>query len=513
MSFCCDEVAAQSLIESDLIHLTELTLKNSPSIKQNGLAINKAEANRQMQTSAFDHLLVSGLSFNHNQLNLFNQDPRNEIFEGPLKTNYAELSSGLQRRYRSGLLVNLNLVHTQSADNFPLNRFNEKVGRYYANHNTATTLSLTQPILRGRGRKNATAAEKAAGIYIEGARYEYLLNASQEVLQMGIAYWQYRNAFERLNIFEENEKRVRNVLEITEQLVNADKKPTSDLIQIKADLADQERQTTIARQNLHNIKVNLGRTIGLTAEESMQLSVPMNRFPPLEGSGYQRAVDVNAFIEIARKNRSDILANQKTKEALELELGFAKNTLTPQLDLTGFLTYGGMAMGRGLNVMFAPSANREGRDVTSGLKLSLSFPINNNQAKANYAQRRILLDGQMIANQNLIRNIDLNVSIALNNLSSSVLILQKAQESLTYSQEVFKNEQIKFQNGLTTLLNVILFQERLTLSELEYIQAQQQFAISIMNLRFETGTLLSPSEDAMSPSIDSETYYRLPTLK
>jgi outer membrane protein TolC len=119
----------------------------------------------------------------------------------------------------------------------------------------------------------------------------------------------------------------------------------------------------------------------------------------------------------------------------------------------------------------------------------------------------------MIANQNLIRNIDLNVSIALNNLSSSVLILQKAQESLTYSQEVFKNEQVKFQNGLTTLLNVILFQERLTHSELEYIQAQQQFAISIMNLRFETGTLLSPSEDAMSPSIDSETYYRLPTLK
>src|SRR5687767_13396950 len=161
------EAVGQSVIECELIHLTELTLKNSPSIKQNGLAINKAEANRQLQSSAFDYLLVSGLSFNKNQLNLFNQDPRNEIFDGPLKTNYAELSGGLQRKHRSGLLVNLNLAHTQIADNFPWNRFNENVGAYYSNHNTSTTLSLTQPILRGRGKKFAAAAEKASGIYIE----------------------------------------------------------------------------------------------------------------------------------------------------------------------------------------------------------------------------------------------------------------------------------------------------------------------------------------------------------
>lgn len=513
VSFCLQYAVGQSVIECELIHLTELTLKNSPLIKRNGLEVNKAEANRQVQSSAFDYQLVSGFSLNHNQSNLFNQDPRNEIFDGPLKANYAELNGGLQRKYRSGLLVNLNLAHTQVSDNFPLNRFNEMVGAYYSDHNTSTTLSLTQPILKGRGRKIATAAEKASEIYIESTQHEYILNASYEVLQMGIAYWQYLNAFERLKIFEENENRVRNVLEITEELVKADKKPTSDLVQIKADLADQQRQTTTARQNLHNIKINLGRVIGLKVEESMQMSVPLNKFPSIEGSGYLDAADINPFVDIARKNRSDVLANEKAQEALELELDLAKNNLKPQLDLTGFMTYGGMAMGSGVNLMFAPSANREGRDVATGFKLNFSFPLNNNLALANYSQRQILLDGQMIANGDLLRNIDLNVSIALNNLSNSVLILQKAQESLSYFQEVFENEQVKFQNGLTTLLNLILFQERLTFSQLEYLQAQQQFAVSIINLRFETGTLLSTPENATSPSIDTETYYRLPTIK
>lgn len=42
-----------------------------------------------------------------------------------------------------------------------------------------------------------------------------------------------------------------------------------------------------------------------------------------------------------------------------------------------------------------------------------------------------------------------------------------------FYKEAFRNEQEKFQTGLTTLLNVILFQERLTSSELDYLQAQQ----------------------------------------
>ena len=43
---------------------------------------------------------------------------------------------------------------------------------------------------------------------------------------------------------------------------------------------------------------------------------------------------------------------------------------------------------------------------------------------------------------------------------------------------------------MTILLNLIQFQERLTFAELEYLQAQQQFAVAIVNLRYETGTLL-----------------------
>ncbi|MEL6134054.1 MAG: hypothetical protein AAFR59_11885, partial [Bacteroidota bacterium] len=65
------------------------------------------------------------------------------------------------------------------------------------------------------------------------------------------------------------------------------------------------------------------------------------------------------------------------------------------------------------------------------------------------------------------------------------------------------------QNGLTTLLNLILFQERLTLSQLDYLSAQQEFAFAIVNLRNETGTLIKVDGD--NNWTDLATFYTIPT--
>ncbi|MEM6379978.1 MAG: TolC family protein, partial [Bacteroidota bacterium] len=98
--------------------------------------------------------------------------------------------------------------------------------------------------------------------------------------------------------------------------------------------------------------------------------------------------------------------------------------------------------------------------------------------------------------------------IAYNNLLNSVEAVKKSEQALRYYENVFENEQIKFQNGLTTLLNLILFQERLTFAQLDYIRNQQQFAIALSNLRYETGTIFS-SEVANS-QFDSAIFYSLP---
>ena len=215
--------------------------------------------------------------------------------------------------------------------------------------------------------------------------------------------------------------------------------------------------------------------------------------------------DEAKYLKIAQNNRKDILASKKVEEGLELQFSLAQNNKKPQLNLTGFISYGGMNMGNGLDRILATFSRNEGRNIGYGLRLNLSFPINNNLAKGSYIQNKIALKDQQIANENLQRNIYLNVSIALNTLENSVQVLEKAKESLNFYQKVYNNEQIKFKNGLTILLNLIQFQERLTFAELEYLQAHQQFASAIINLRYETGTLL-----ANKKGISKHLFYTIP---
>jgi len=500
----------QTQIEGDLLLLSEMTLEKSPLIQRNALQINQAEANFQSQRSAFDYNLTSGYSINRNRLTPFDLDPRQQLLSGNLETNTSDFSIGLQKRFRTGLVADFQSRYNRVSDNLPLNAFGVDVGPNLSDINSSATLALTQPLLRGNGIKVTTAFEKSAKLDIESARQNFQLNTAFELAQLGNAYWQYVGAFEGLKVFKSNEDRVRNVLQITEELVKADKKPESDLVQIQADLADKERQTTVAEQGLYAARVNLGRVIGISEEESKTIGDPTNSFPTILESDFATKKGVNDLMTLARANRSDINAIENTQKGLELQLKAAKNAKLPQLDLTGFLTYGGAAIGGGLDQYLNAFSNSQGRSSVLGLGLTFSLPVNNNLAKANFAQSKIALNDQNIAYENLQRNIDLNVSIANNNLENSVLILEKAQEALAYYQKVFDNERTKFQNGLTTLLNLILFQERLTFAQLDYLNAQQQFAAAIVNLRFETGTLLSLDDNGIAAAVLKETFYTIP---
>ena len=501
---------SQSAIPVDIVKLSELTFSKSPTVQRNALTIDNAEGRLQVQKSAFDYQLVSSASLSRNALNLFEIDARNQFLSDDLKSKNTGASLGLQRKFRSGLSANLNVNYSMANDNFPINRFNQNVGSFIEDHSVSSTFSLTQPLLRGRGKLVASALEKASALNLQSANDSYEFANSFELLQTGVTYWQYVAAYKSLKIFQENEARVRRVLQITQELVKADKKPAGDLVQIQADLANQERQTNVAEQTLFSTRLNLGRVIGLSEAESKQLGDPIDEFPTLLESGYNKNSDVSKLLEIAQNNRNDIEASKKTQEALELQFNLANNNRNPQLDLTGFINYGGMNMGNGLDKALSTFTREEGQNLGFGFSLNFSFPLNNNQANGLYLQNETALKDQQIANDNLLRNIDLNVSIALNNLENNVTVLEKALESLNFYQEVYNNEQVKFQNGLTTLLNLILFQERLTFAQLDYLQAHQQFASSIINLRYETGTLLANQTVNGFTGITKELFYTIP---
>ncbi|MEO0472919.1 MAG: TolC family protein, partial [Bacteroidota bacterium] len=232
-------------------------------------------------------------------------------------------------------------------------------------------------------------------------------------------------------------------------------------------------------------------------------------FPELDQANYSAESELAQLLGLARTNRADLQFLSRNKEALEEGMKQVRNSLKPQLNLGGFVNYGGADPGRGADRFVTALGQREGRSMQVGFSLNYLFPLNNNLAQANYLAQNVAISDQQVVLDNQLRNIELNVSIAFNNLRNSVETLEKAKETLNFYEQVFDNEQIKFQNGMTTILNLILFQERLTFAQLDYLSSQQQFATAITNLRFETGTLYQ-RKDQSTESLDPVIFYQLP---
>lgn len=238
------------------------------------------------------------------------------------------------------------------------------------------------------------------------------------------------------------------------------------------------------------------------------LADPVDDYPNVDESGYNQLLSKENLIKTGITNRKDFVANEKILEALKLYQRLAENNLKPQLDLTGFGFYGNASQGNGKPFQVNSLLKDEGNYVGAGAKLTFFFPINNNYAKGNLAKSNAAISDQLVQNDNLKRNIELNITIALNNLENTIRALEQSELALNSYRQAYENEQLKFKTGLTTLLNVILFQERLTSAELEYLKSQQSFASSIINLRHETGTLIEYSNNGYL--VRKENYYTIP---
>jgi len=502
---------SQSKIGCNLIEVSTIAFSKNPNIKIANYAIQNAEGNLQIQKSIFDFNLNSEVAYKNDKYNLFTADPRNKHVNKAVRSNSLDVSTGLLKTFRSGQILDVSLKYNYNDSNYPYNNFNELVGPFYGNHFSTVNFQLTQPLLRGRGAKITTALEKASVFYINKSKYDSEFTNSYEIEQIGIAYWNYYTTYKSLAIYIQNENRVREVLNMTIELVKADKKPESDLAQVNADLSNQERFTAAAKQDLYNARLNLGRTIGLTDEESQRLDIPVNDFPTILESGYTETINKEKLIDIAKENRGDLKANGEEFKAIELEYMVATNNLKPELNLSAFAFYGSASVGNGVEKSWSSLTNNQGRDSGGGAKLTFSFPLNNNLAKGNYAIRKTALQNQSTINENTQRNIELNIDMAINNLINNALIVKKSEEAYGFCLNAYNNEQIKFQAGLTTLLNLMIFQERLTSSELQNLSAREQFSNAILTLRHETGTLIS--KEQIGFKITQDAFYTIPNVE
>ena len=426
-------------------------------------------------------------------------------------TNSNNYSAGVSKSFITGTRISPGLSLGRSFNNLPDNT-------YDFSNSPALDISVTQPLLKGMGTLSAAANVRSAKImkdaYVDNLRY----SINQQIYSVVLAYWEYLAAFENLALYTASEQRAKKVYEITQALIEAEKRAPSDIIQVNADVAEKTSQRINVEQRYFRAKQNLGRSIGLSNYESQKLPEPKRTFPSIDRARVNKTLAEEDLIILARRNRYDLIMNKKITSSKKLLSKAYEWDRLPQLDLEGFGRYYGTKPsdeGDGVNVLLPDIPAQQGQNSSVGFRLTYTFPFQNNLARGYYIQNIASYEQQRISELDQDRNMTLNIRISSNAIGNYTAVLNNAEISYEEYQKAFENEQLKFKQGMTTLLNLIQIQDRLVYAHSSYISAKLQFARALADLRFETGTLtksdiINKTFDLNVGGIDTERLYTTP---
>lgn len=461
-----------------LLEALEMTLARDPNLALEETRVRRAEGSLLVEAARFDTLLSSNLS------RAEIEDPASET--SSLETESLLTSVQASRELRTGLLLEPSLTLSQS----------EEEGTATAVNLGTVAFTLRQPLLRDRGREVVAAGERAASFELEAALLDLTHRVSQRLRAVTSAYWSTVAAWEDLQILRTTEESSRRFLESTRKLVEADVTPRAELVLLEADLAAKESATLAGVQGLFEARRTLAFEIGLKPAEMPALALPRDPLPVLMPDGVEIPSEAD-LVELAFDHRADLAAIELRLSSDRALLMAAENALKPRLDLEVTPSWTGLVEGDELDALLSsPVDNVPG--VSSSVGLSFSFPLGNRSARGALLETRAGLDATHLSRELLSRDIAASVPIALDAVLQRARQVERAQRAVELFRQAVINEEKKLQAGSSTLIDVISQRDRLTAARQSLVSARLSLALALLDLRFETGTLLAGDPDRQS---------------
>ncbi|MEM8933677.1 MAG: TolC family protein [Acidobacteriota bacterium] len=451
-----------------LLEAVVMTLEHDPNLKIEATRPTTARGGLMIAASDFDPGFTADLT---------RVDRKNATGEDTFSDDESwNQTFGWNQTLRSGLVLQPRVVldRTDGAGGVPAT-------------NTATvTFTLRQPLMRGRDPEVVTADERAAELELMASRYTLAHQVASRLQTVVRQYWAVRSAMLDMEILRSTEASSRTLLENNRKLVEADVTPPAELVQLEADLTSREADRIDGERRLFSAMQRLGLEIGLDSEESLRLPEPDE---PLPGA-VTVASSAAELIDLAHARRADLRAANERLHAAEIVLAASEDALRPRLDLVAAPRWSGFVDGDGLEDFYTPIFDNV-PGLGASLTLSYALPVGNQLAEGQLLQQQASIDRQALALDQSHQAISAEVAIAHDAVVRAVERLDRLDRAVVLFEKTLENEEKKLGAGLATLLDVLNQRDRLVSARQRRAGAQTDLALALVDLRFQTGTLIS----------------------
>lgn len=455
-----------------------LSLKRNANILLQKQDVLISKSNIKISQSKFDTNINPSISYSHSEVPI---TPSTQE-----KRNISQAEVEITKQLRTGISLK------GGAQSSRISEINSPVEPAVS---TVIYFTINVPLLEGLGKDVAAADELSAKSEFKASKLKLAHTVSETVYKTTQLYWDYLRNIKNLNEYKHSLNRTKILLQQVKILIEKDLRPRSDIDQIIASIANKNATVLNAEQQVIESRNALITYLGLDPKEFNIVSYPATQFPQISN---EDIVKLKSYIQkmknLALKYRFDYLALLQNEKTIKIQLKYAKNKLKNNLDLNFNVSYKRLDREQKVSGMWTGFwENRPGFNVD--ISLNYEWPIENSYAKGLVLKYLSLLHQNKINQQQLKRTIISNIETAISDVENSYKSYIEALTSVKYYKTVIFNEKQKYKLGMSTIIDIINIEDKLTEAHLNEILAHYKLACAIAKLNKEIGKIVEANPE------------------
>jgi outer membrane protein TolC len=468
-------------------------LENNPGIAAERLGPQFARASIDRALGVFDPLFVGNAEINRSIT------PSSSALAGADTVRERRILFGaeLRKLVRTGARVS-------AAFNSDELRSNSDFLGLRPQYRPTVLFSLTQPLLRDFGPDLTILLVRSAEAQSSLAYYRYQERAAALVRSVVEGYWGVVGAQENLKAEEDGRRFAETLVRENGARVRAGTLPPIAVREAEAEAAAREERVILAENALR------------VARERLRLLLQRNP----QGAFVPRAIDPadspevrdvepdeQAVLENAIAGRPELLQSRYEVQNQAILAKIKRNNLLPQLDVRGSYGLNGLSgrtvpqtdfrTGETVETRFGGDYGRGLDRLSSGeftsyaAGVTLSFPLDNAVAEAEYTQSRIDLRRSELGYKQLLSDVTLQVRQTVGDVRANSKRITATRLARELAQENLAQQHKRYDVGLATTKDILDFQEKLTTARAAETRALIDYNVSLAALRQSEGSLLA----------------------
>ena len=416
-----------------------------------------------------------------------------KLGEAPtIDTTYdASIAFGLRKSFRNGWTLNASASMTLAGTDFKSKRRAPEFGGkgVIDLYRSKIGLDLLAPL--GRGRSQFAAVERSSELDLQAAQALLEQQVAAVVRDTAASYWQLVGAVQRLAIARDSLTRQNQIGELTQALVTADQNPRSELARAGASGAEAQSRMIQSESAVVSARFALAQVMGLRVNTLQEAPFPADGFPVLSKLPKLSEVRLLELENLALRRRADFQAAILQTSSAEVLSLASEVELSSKHDLSLSLFATGVAEDSSVTTALDNVLLGRYTGPSASIGYSYERPWRNDEAEGRFAQQNAQLQQREILRDDISRRVRSGIALSLERLQRARQLVLTLREATTLYLESVVNERERLRTGGSTLINLLLTEERATNVLFSSIAAEANYATALVELRFAAGLLLS----------------------